>query len=62
MSISDKVLAINFILKRVTTRTRNQSMSQYTPDLITVFLSVEVSRSSWVVRFWCPCKGFLAFS
>ena len=32
----------------------NQSTSQSTPDINTVYLSVEVSRISWVVGIYCP--------
>ena len=37
-----------------THKSKNQSTSQSTLDLNTVFLSVEVSRSSWVVGVYCP--------
>ena len=34
--------------------TRSQSASQSTPDLTTMYGSVEVSRSSWIVGVHCP--------
>ena len=35
-------------------KSKNQSTSRSAPDLTTVFLSVEVSRSSWVIGIFCP--------
>ena len=37
-----------------TNKSQNQPTSQSTPDLNTVFLSVEVNRSSWVAGVFCP--------
>ena len=37
-----------------TNKSRNQITFQSTLDINTVFLSVEVSRSSWVVGVYCP--------
>ena len=35
-------------------KSKNQPTSRSAPDLTTVFLSVEVSRSSWVIGIFCP--------
>ncbi|MDE2739332.1 MAG: hypothetical protein OXH47_07370 [Paracoccaceae bacterium] len=45
-STPSKELSINFIQKGGMTMTRNQSVSQSTPDPDTIYCSVEVSRSA----------------